>query len=71
VFFKDEEALEDYKSSKLQFTGRAAVTFVTVGAAADPAYNEGVAVFALPKGGLMLDAAVSGSKFSFKPLETP
>jgi len=31
-------------------------------------YSNGVAVFAIPKGGLMAEASIGGQKFSFKPL---
>lgn len=32
-------------------------------------YKDGVAVFALPKAGLMADASVGGQKFSYDPYE--
>jgi lipid-binding SYLF domain-containing protein len=67
VFFKDEEALEYFKSSKLQFMGQASVTAATFGAAADPAYNSGVAIFTISKAGLMAEASIAGAKYTFKP----
>jgi len=67
VFFKDAEALDHFKRGKIQFIGQASATAGPWGAAADPAWNGGVAVFTLTKAGLMLEATVSGGKFTFKP----
>lgn len=68
VFFKDRETLEYYKLGKLEFVGQAGFSLANVGATADPAYHEGVAVFTLTKGGLMGQATISGAKLTFKPL---
>ena len=67
IFFKDREALEYYQQSTLQFMGEASVSFAIYGAAADPAYNSGVKLFTMTRAGVMLDASVSGGKFTFKP----
>jgi len=68
VFFKDKQAFDYYAESKLQFMGQAGVAAGPVGANADPAYNRGVALFTLTKGGLMGEATVAGAHFSYKPL---
>jgi len=36
------------------------------GAAANASYDDGVAIFTAPKGGLMYEATVAGQKFSFE-----
>ena len=41
--------------------------FPTVGISFDAAYEHGVAIFTMAKGGLMYEASVGGQKFSFKP----
>jgi lipid-binding SYLF domain-containing protein len=42
----------------------------TARASRDLAYNRGVAIVTMGKGGLMYEASVGGQKFSFKPLES-
>lgn len=39
------------------------------GAALNAKYREGVLIFALPRTGLMAQAAIGGQKFSYKPLQ--
>jgi hypothetical protein len=40
---------------------------ISAGAAANAAYQDGVAVFTATKGGLMYEASVGGQKFGYKP----
>lgn len=65
IFFEDEDALESFKDNKVKFSAQASVVAVDKGASADVAYEEGVAIFTLAKGGLMYEAAVGGQKFKF------
>ena len=67
VFFRDKEALDYYKTGKLQFLGQAGLAFVTVGAAGTPAYNDGVALVTVTRLGLMGEFTYSGARFSYKP----
>ena len=69
VFFKDEAALEDYKKSQFQFLGQAGIDLATVGISGTPSYNEGVALFAVTRLGLMAEFSYSGARFGYKPLE--
>ncbi|MGI9235457.1 MAG: hypothetical protein ACR2RD_17625 [Woeseiaceae bacterium] len=66
VFFKDKEALEYYKTGKIQFMGQAGLAIGTLGVAGTPAYNDGVAVVTLGRFGLMGEFTVSGAKFSYQ-----
>jgi lipid-binding SYLF domain-containing protein len=68
VFFKDKEALDYYKSGKIQFLGQAGLAFATVGVAGTPAYNDGVAMVTVTRLGLMGEFSYSGARFSYKPL---
>lgn len=68
IFFKDFEALDYYKTGELQFVGQAGVAAGTVGVAATPAYNEGVAIVTVTRLGLMFEFSYSGAKFTYKPL---
>ena len=65
LFFKDKAALDSFKNSELEFSGQASVVAVTLGASADIAYENGVAVYTLTKGGLMYEASLGGQKFKF------
>jgi lipid-binding SYLF domain-containing protein len=67
IFFKDKRALDHFTDGNFEFDAQASAVAVTSGASADAAYNDGVAVFTLPKGGLMFEASVGGQKFSFDP----
>ena len=68
IFFKDKKALEHFTGGNFEFGAQASAIAVTAGASADAAYSDGVAVFTLPKGGLMYEASIGGQKFSFDPL---
>jgi lipid-binding SYLF domain-containing protein len=68
IFFKDQQALEYFQSSKTQFMGQAGLAVGTLGVAGTPAYNDGVAVVTLTRVGLMGEFTVSGAKFTYKPL---
>ncbi len=70
VFFKDEEALEYYKRGLWQFVGHSGVSFAKFGASGDPGYNSGVAIFTNTKTGLMLEAAISGARYPYRPLQS-
>lgn len=67
VFFRDKEALERFKNGNVKFAAQASAVAVTEGVAANAAYSNGVAVFTLPRKGLMFEAAIGGQRFAFKP----
>lgn len=64
IFFKDKEKYIAFKNGQFAFAGQASAVAVTAGAAANAAYNGGVAVFTLTKAGLMYEASIGGQKFS-------
>lgn len=67
IFFRDKHALDDFTSGNFEFNAQASAVAVTAGASADADYDNGVAIFTLPKGGLMYEASIGGQKFSFTP----
>jgi lipid-binding SYLF domain-containing protein len=67
VFFRDKEALERFKSGNLKFAAQASAVAAAKGVAANADYDNGVAVFSLPRKGLMFEAAIGGQRFLFKP----
>ncbi|GMR17384.1 MAG: hypothetical protein BMS9Abin32_475 [Gammaproteobacteria bacterium] len=70
VFFKDQLALDEYKQSQYQFLGQAGIDLATVGMSGTPAYNDGVAIFAITRLGLMAELSYSGARFKYKPIAT-
>ena len=69
IFFETSVDLDRFKEGKLQFAAEASAVALKSGIAVNAKYKDGVAVFALPKAGLMADASVGGQKFSFDPFE--
>lgn len=68
IFFRDKAALDDFKSGNFELGAQASAVAVTAGAATEASYDKGVAIFTLPKGGLMYEAAVAGQKFSYSAM---
>jgi len=67
IFFKDKAAVERFTQNKFEFDASASAVVWKSGAAAANDYRGGVAVFVLPKGGVMAEAAIGSQKFAFKP----
>lgn len=68
VLFKDKKALDYYKAGRAQFLGQAGLAAATVGVAGTPAYNDGVAIFAVTRLALMGEFTVSGARFTYTPV---
>jgi lipid-binding SYLF domain-containing protein len=69
IFFETEAALKDFKKSKWEMSAKAKANIAASGVAENAKYDQGVAVFTLPKTGAMVAAAVGGQKFKFKAIE--
>ena len=69
IFFETSVDLDRFKEGKFQFAAEASAVALKSGIAFNAKYKEGVAVFALPKAGLMADASVGGQKFSYDPFK--
>ena len=69
LFFKNTEALESFKKNELEFSGQVSAVAVTLGASADIAYENGVAIYTITKAGLMYEASLGGQKFNYLPNE--
>ncbi|MEM6541696.1 MAG: lipid-binding SYLF domain-containing protein [Bacteroidota bacterium] len=65
IFFETVTDLKRFKEGKFQFAAEASAVAVKSGIAVNAKYKDGVAVFALPKAGLMADASVGGQKFGY------
>jgi lipid-binding SYLF domain-containing protein len=67
IFFRDAVALQHFKAGNSEFSAQASAVAASAGASADADYAEGVIVFTMAKGGLMLEASIGGQHFSFSP----
>ena len=67
IFFADAAALERFKQGKFEVTAGASVVVIKAGDAKPADYRDGVVVFVHPRGGAMVEAAVGGQKFNYKP----
>lgn len=67
IFFKDKHALNNFTEGNFELGAQASAIAVTAGVSADADYDNGVAIFTMPKQGLMYEAAIAGQKFSFDP----
>lgn len=67
VFFETQEALASFKKGEFAMSAEVSAVIAATGASANAKYAQGVAVFTMPKGGLMAEASVGGQKFAFTP----
>ena len=65
IFFEDKAAFELFQSNRLELAAQASAVLVTAGISKDVAYNNGVAVYTMPKAGLMYEATIGGQKFKY------
>lgn len=69
IFFKDKHALNNFTEGNFEFGAQASAIALTAGVSVDADYDNGVAIFTMPKQGLMYEAAIAGQKFSFDPVK--
>ncbi len=67
VFFRGQQELETFKKGNFEFNAQVAAIVVTAAMSTNTDYSNGVAVFILPKAGVMAEATVGGQKFSYNP----
>ena len=67
LFLKDQSALDEFRQQTFQFGGQANGTLLLWGRGYNPSYNEGVALFTLINGGLMLEASVGLHSYHIFP----
>jgi lipid-binding SYLF domain-containing protein len=71
ICFESPGAVSDFKAGKFEMGADVSAVVVSQGASQSAKYKQGVAVFAMPKKGLMVQASVGGQKFKFEPLISP
>ncbi len=67
IFFRSSKDFENFKKGNFELSAQVTAIMVTTGMATNTDYSNGVAVFILPKAGVMAEATVGGQKFSYKP----
>jgi len=68
IFFETPEALANFKQSNFEMSAKVNAVYAAEGASANAKYREGVMVFTLARSGVMVQAAIGGQKFKYKPL---
>lgn len=67
IFFRDASLVNEFKYSRYEVSGQATAVAVTEGVGKATTYTDGVAVFILPKGGLMAELSITGQRFTYDP----
>jgi lipid-binding SYLF domain-containing protein len=71
LVFENEADLKRFKDgSEVAFGAEATAIAIEDGSSATTRFDNGVAVFAMPKSGLMADASLSGQKFAFERIDS-
>jgi lipid-binding SYLF domain-containing protein len=67
IVFENKESMDRFKYGKMKLAANASAVALKAGAAGSAKYDDGVAVFTRPRGGLMFEAAIGGQEFGFVP----
>jgi lipid-binding SYLF domain-containing protein len=68
IVLRDRSELERLRAGNFSVSGNASAVALTTGAAASARFVDGVAVFTMPRGGIMAELSVSGQQINFQPL---
>ena len=68
IVFENDAAIGRMKSGNFDLGAEASAVALKAGIAANARFEDGVAVFQMPKGGLMATAAVNGQKINYEPM---
>lgn len=66
VFFRNEEAMEDFERNRLRFMGQTGFALFGWGHAITPGYHSDVAIFTQDGFGLMIEASIAGAKLGWR-----
>lgn len=67
IFFRDRELVQEFKKGQFELSAQASAVAVREGVGKAGSYTNGIAIFILPKGGLMAEASIGGQRISFEP----
>jgi lipid-binding SYLF domain-containing protein len=65
IVLQTPNTVADVKSGKFSLGANASAIIIRTGAAGEIHFADGVAVFAMPRGGLMVEAAVAGQRLKY------
>jgi lipid-binding SYLF domain-containing protein len=68
ICFETAKALDDFKASKMEMSAEVSAVAAAEGVGRAAKYTQGVAVFTMPKKGLMAQASIGGQKFKYEPM---
>jgi len=68
IVFQNRDQLERLKAGNFSLSGNVSGVVLTAGAAASARFTDGIAVFVMPRGGLMAELSVSGQQINYQPL---
>lgn len=66
IFFETEADLKEFKEGNFEFSAGVSAVILESGKAKEAKYKDGVAVFVMPKAGIMAEASVGGQKFDYE-----
>jgi lipid-binding SYLF domain-containing protein len=69
IFFESAEAMKEFQKSETTMNAQVGAVAAGEGAGKSAKYNQGVAVFTLPRSGLMAEASVGGQKFRYTAIK--
>jgi lipid-binding SYLF domain-containing protein len=68
IVFENDAAIGRMKAGNFDLGAEASAVALKAGIAANARFEDGVAVFQMPKGGLMATAAINGQKINYEPM---
>lgn len=71
IVLQNRDAVARMKAGRFTVGGDVSGIVLTTGAAANVNFTSGIAVFVLPRGGLMADVSVNGQQINFEPRSPP
>ena len=70
IFFESARSLAEFKKGEFTMAAQVSAVVAATGASANAKYVQGVSVFTLTKGGVMVEASVGGQRFNYLPFES-
>jgi len=65
LFFKTQEALDDFKDGEYELSGNASAVIIEKGKSKTIKFQDGIAVATMPKAGAMVGVSVAGQRFGY------
>jgi len=65
LFFKTQEALDDFKDGEYELSGNATAVIIEKGKSKTIKFQDGIGVATMPKAGAMVGVSVAGQRFGF------